>query len=184
MPSYFDFEVSLREVEPRIWRRFLLRRTLSFQALHEAIQDACAWQNYHLFCFYSTNSKQEPIAEAAHDEERMAPPAGQVRLSRYFTGHPPQACLYVYDYGDDWHHDVVLHNVVELPERFERRLLAGERAFPPEDCGGVPGYERMVEFRRTGIDTVEDDPAGLATWLGEWQPEGFELEQVKKQFDR
>ena len=184
MPEYFDFEVRLREIEPAIWRRFLLRKTLSFQALHQAIQDAGAWQDCHLFCFHSTHGRRTPIAEVAHDEERIAPPAGQVRLSRYFTGDPPQACLYQYDYGDDWYHDVVLRDVVAFTDRFERRLLGGERAFPPEDCGGVPGYERMVEFRRTGTDPVEDDSAGLATWLGAWQPEAFNLAGAKRRFDR
>ena len=185
MTEYFDFEVRLQEIEPAIWRRFLLRRTLSFQALHEAIQAASgSWRDYHLYCFYSTHGKPEPIAETPHDEERMAPPAGQVRLSRYFTGYPPQACLYLYDYGDSWHHDVVLRSVVRSSERFERHLLGGERAFPPEDCGSIPGYERMVEFRRTGVDTVEDDPRGLASWLGDWQPEAFDVDAARSQFDR
>ena len=38
MPRYYEFEVSLQELQPRIWRRFLLRTTATFAQLHQAIQ--------------------------------------------------------------------------------------------------------------------------------------------------
>ncbi|MBW3665866.1 MAG: plasmid pRiA4b ORF-3 family protein, partial [Actinobacteria bacterium] len=50
--AYLDVEVSLDEISPRIWRRFLLRDRASFLDLHHAIQDACGWDNTHLFAFF------------------------------------------------------------------------------------------------------------------------------------
>jgi hypothetical protein len=45
LPKYFDFEVSLCEVTPRIWRRFLLHSTATFSDSDVAIQEACGWWN-------------------------------------------------------------------------------------------------------------------------------------------
>ena len=49
--TYFDFTVSLQDVLPRPWRRFLITRSVTFAALHSAIQDACGWANSHLYQF-------------------------------------------------------------------------------------------------------------------------------------
>jgi hypothetical protein len=93
-------------------------------------------------------------------------------------------CEYLYDFGDDWVHDVKLVAVRSEKESFKRRLLDGERSAPPEDCGGVSGYEHMVRFVETGEDPVDHDPEGLAEWLGGWRPDAFELSQAKAMFDR
>ena len=47
MSKCFDLEVSLLEIEPRIWRRFLLNGVSTFEVLHSAIQDAFGWQRQH-----------------------------------------------------------------------------------------------------------------------------------------
>ena len=74
--------------------------------------------------------------------------------------------------------------VVTDKARFKRRLSAGRRACPPEDCRGVLGYERMVKFAMTGEDPWEDDPESLAEWLGDWNPDGFDLENEGAAFNR
>jgi len=51
IPRYYEFEVSLQEIQPRIWRRFLLRTTSTFTHLHDAIQDCFGWQDDHLWEF-------------------------------------------------------------------------------------------------------------------------------------
>ncbi len=54
VPKYYDFEVSLCEVTPRIWRRLLIPSTAKFSDLHLAIQEASGWWNYHLYAFRET----------------------------------------------------------------------------------------------------------------------------------
>ena len=81
-------------------------------------------------------------------------------------------------------HEVKLRRVVTDEARFKRRLLAGSRACPPEDCGSVPGYFRMVDFLETGEDPFGDDAIDLAEWLGSWSPDTFDLSAVKRAFDR
>ena len=141
MPDYFEFEVDLAEVKPRIWRRFLLPKTGTFLDLHQAIQDACGWLDYHLFSFYEKDPYGGSVAGIPDDRdmtEYEIPDASRKKLSTYFsTGEGKQkSCGYQYDFGDDWLHKVTLKGAAKLDEEFPRRLLAGERAFPHEDCGG------------------------------------------------
>jgi hypothetical protein len=78
---------------------------------------------------------------------------------------------------------VVLRGVEDRDERFQRRLIDGARAFPHEDCGGLPGYADCVKAV-IGDDLELDDPDGLRTWLGGWRPETFDLETAAAKFDR
>lgn len=185
MPTYFDVEVSLSTVYPLIWRRFLLRTTgTTFADLHRAIQDACGWWDYHLYRFdEATPGKLVGLAQSpidigeAYDD---TPPADKVPLASWVGKFAPRACQYVYDFGDDWVHDVVVRDIVESDERFFRRLIGGERSFPKEDCGSMPGFERILEFRRTGVDPYGEDDLGA--WLGDWQPD-VDIESRRAKFD-
>lgn len=184
MYQYYEFEVSLQEVEPRIWRRFLLRKEATFYELHQAIQDACGWEDYHLFDFKG-EPNGKPIAgipDPDEDKSTRDPDAKKVKLPSFFDIH--KTCLYEYDFGDGWMHDVRLVETVELPYKFKRALMAGERAFPPEDSGGVGGYERFVSFLETGEDEWSEDPEDLRRWLGGWTPERFDLRIIKTLFDK
>jgi hypothetical protein len=178
MPKYFEFEVSLREVKPKIWRRFLIQECATFMDLHEAIQEACGWLNCHLFVFHTSNGK--PIAGIPDDEYgEPDPDAEKVKLSSFFGRGGQKHCRYNYDFGDDWNHDIKCLRILELQANFERRLLDGGRAFPREDCGGITGYRDCVRVAKGG-----KDPEGLKKWLGGWLPERFDLELIQKRFDR
>jgi hypothetical protein len=187
MPKYFDFEVSLLGVEPRMWRRFLLKDTATFEDLHRAIQDAGGWEDYHLYEFRDSKGKKT-IARAPYEDsfdEEHAPAVGKVRLTSHFTRKGAK-CLYVYDFGDDWHHVVELKQVAEMAERFTRRLVDGARALPPEDCGGEWGYARCLAALGL-VDAGDFDTGDLEEtreWLGDWNPEEFDLAAVRKRFDR
>ena len=189
MPNYFEFEVALCEIRPRIWRRFLLRNTAVFYELHKAIHDSCGWWNYHLFVFRDANKRDPKVLAAIPSDEDLecygmpVPDARRRKLSSYFGEGKADSALYEYDFGDGWQHEVKLVRMVEEAGTFKRRLLAGERAFPHEDCGGIGGYLRCVEFLKTGKDSLEDDPEGLRTWLGGWEPERFDLAETRKYFD-
>jgi hypothetical protein len=90
---------------------------------------------------------------------------------------------YEYDFGDGWIHEVKLRDEVSLRESFKRRLLDGERATPPEDSGGQGGYERLLSVVENGVDPW-DELDVIKEWLGNWNPETFDLEALRTQFDR
>jgi hypothetical protein len=187
MARYYEFEVSLQDLQPRIWRNFLLRTTATFAQLHQAIQQSFGWESSHMWEFRLPTHRGRPIAGLPAGEEmgRPTPDAKAIKLSSYFTGvHVVEWCEYVYDFGDDWTHDVKLVAVRTDEAAFKRRLLQGERAAPPEDCGGTPGYERVVRFVETGEAPAGVDPDELKAWLNGWHPAAFDLARAKAGFDR
>ena len=81
---------------------------------------------------------------------------------------------------------VLLVEKILPPEKGQRYPLCikGKRACPPEDCGGAPGYQRMVHYVETGEDIYSDDAVDLSAWLGDWKPDAFDLEALRATFDR
>lgn len=188
MPRYFDFEVTL-VLPRRVWRRFLIHKAATFADLHLAIQDAFGWQNYHLFEFRHPGDRNKVIAgipDMDEYEDRKVPDAQKIPLKSHFWGlglQPPSWYEYEYDFGDSWLHEVKLRSEVSLPETFKRRLLDGERAAPMEDSGGEGGYERMVSVVEKGEDPW-DELEHVRSWLGDWNPERFEVEAARAGFAR
>ena len=88
-------------------------------------------------------------------------------------------CGYENDLGDGWRHDVRVVRRIEEPADLRQQLLDGARAFPPEDCGGLFGSDQCVE-----VATGGDDPDDRRDWLGNWDPDHFDLARLKKRFDR
>jgi len=68
-------------------------------------------------------------------------------------------------------------------ERADARPAAQPVRFPPEDCGGIPGYENCVAVVLDKATGEIDDPEYLRGWLGDWRPDQFDLAAAKKQFD-
>jgi hypothetical protein len=174
-------------VRASLWRRFLLKKTATFGDLHLAIQDACGWGNYHLFLFLKQNGRDFIAGLPDEAEGDEYPDARSVKLTSFFEPRGRQTCIYQYDFGDGWQHEVTYEGIERLQDRFTRRLVAGEGTFPPEDCGGTWGYERCVAAATGKGWRVEygDDAerAGLMAWLEGWRPDRFELERVRKEFD-
>lgn len=181
----YEFDVRLVGVSPPVWRRFRLDATGTFGDLHRAIQDACGWDDAHLFRFATLDGTA--IAGSAFDDGfgDAEPAAHTVPLARHFAVH--DRCVYEYDFGDSWIHEVTVVDRSAGPATFIRQLVDGDRAFPPEDCGGLPGYEQCVDVA-TGRDDTSDmygprDLDDLREWLGEWDPEAFDRDQVARWFD-
>jgi hypothetical protein len=181
--EYYRIEIRLLDVKPPPWRQFLLKKTATFEKLHAAIQDACGWSNYHLYAFRETD--KGPAIAGIPDDSYTAPDpdAKRVKLSSFFTAGGPARCIYQYDFGDDWWHEVRILEVASMPKRFVRQLLAGGRAFPLEDCGGVAGYLNCVAVVQDKATGEIDNPEELRKWLGDWHPEHFDLAAAKQRFD-
>lgn len=180
MPGYLDIEVSLDQVTPRPWRRFLLRERASFLDLHHAIQHACGWEDAHLFAFRNVGGA---VVAGLATDFGFGPPdpdAAKVRAGDYLKRR--WSVVYEYDFGDGWQHTVELKQAVNLEEKFVRRLLDGDRAFPPEDCGGVPGYADILAVV-SGGEACYHDTADLREWYAGWDPDAFDLDAARRAFD-
>jgi hypothetical protein len=187
MGGFYDIEVSLTGIQPRIWRRFLISSDATFGDLHNAIQDAFGWFDEHLWAFQVPGPDGSTIAGIPDEDDDYdtTPDAWKVSLSNYFDlGAGEDRCEYLYDFGDRWHHEVVLKGKVKGVGDFFQKLVAGERACPPEDCGGTAGYERIVSFLQTGIDPDGENAEVIAEWIGPWRPYEFHLGEFQEVFDR
>lgn len=86
---------------------------------------------------------------------------------------------YEYDFGDGWEHVIEVQKIVESnPGEAYPRCLAGKKACPPEDCGGVFGYYRMLEV---AADPEHEEYDEIIEWLGEdFDPEAFDIDEVNE----
>ena len=187
MHTHLEFEVSLLDIEPRIWRRFQLGAGDTFGDLHLAIQDSLDWDKDHMWAFHAVSRDRRMLAgPGAFDlgyESDEIPDAWDVKLTQHFR-RVSMACRYTYDFGDNWVHAVKLRQRVTSAERFQRRLVAGSRAAPKEDSGGTYGYWRLVERFETGNDPWGLDPDQDPDWIDDWNPEQFDLAAAKAAFDQ
>ncbi|MCC6175477.1 MAG: plasmid pRiA4b ORF-3 family protein [Chloroflexi bacterium] len=174
--SVHQLKVTLKRVRPPIWRRIQVASTIDLRRLHAVIQTAMGWTQSHLYEFeiggvaYGEPSPEdfEPIRSAKSTPlRRVAPESGIV-----FT--------YVYDFGDDWEHQIVVEKVMPPePRAANPRCIAGRRACPPEDVGGVWGYQEFLEAIR---DPSHPEHASMLEWIGgDFDPNAFDLDSVNQQ---
>ena len=178
----YQFKITLEEISPSIWRRIQVPENYSFWDLHVAIQDAMGWTDSHLHMFRILNPKTreevriEMPAENEFENDQESLVDFDERIADYFSMKNATA-EYEYDFGDGWTHKVELEGI--FPKASKQKYptcLAGERACPPEDCGGVGGYEEVVEAMSKPKHPRRDE---LIEWLGEkYDPEKFNAGKV------
>ena len=85
---------------------------------------------------------------------------------------------YVYDFGDDWQHEVTIEQVATSdPEIMYPCFVDGARRSPPEDCGGSPGFE---EFLEAVTDRRHPEHKRLLQWCGgTFDPDDIGLHEIK-----
>ncbi|NHZ72746.1 MAG: hypothetical protein GWP17_06655 [Aquificales bacterium] len=177
--TIYQLKVTLKEIQPLIWRRFQVRSDITFRELHKTLQVVMSWWNYHLHLFQVgslTITHEETLAE--WDEAGI--PDDAARLDVYVQ-QEGMTFVYEYDFGDSWQHELVLEKITLADETaVYPRCLAGERACPPEDCGGVWGYETFLEAVQ---DPKNPEHNSYLEWAGgTFDPETFDLDKVTQQF--
>jgi len=160
--------VDLEGADPPLWRRLELASDLFLDQVHDIIQAAFGWTDSHLHRFSSDPTRSGGQAEQYLcpfdvDEGDIGIPVGHVRLDEVLA-EPGDRLFYVYDFGDDWRHVIVLEAVL----LWERGLglavcTGGCRRGPAEDCGGVHLYQ-LVE---AAIDPGNAQAADAAGELSE-----------------
>lgn len=174
----YQLRLSLTGIRPPIWRRLLLRNDITLRRLHNTIQEAGDWWNYHLHEFVIVGmryGRTDPDWELPHLSD------AHVRL-RNLPWAEGDILRYAYDFGDHWEIDILLEKVLPIAEATgPARCLAGARAFPHEDAGGVGGYEFLCEALADPDHEEHDD---YRTWAGDWEPEAFDLEETNRRLAR
>lgn len=178
----YQFKITLKGIRPPIWRRIQVPSTYSFAQLHHAIQRAMGWYDEHLheFRILRPDTGLEaaiglPDANSFADEEVLD--ERRQKIAKYFSLANPKA-LYIYDFGDDWEHMVVLEKILPPGDGVVYPIcITGKRACPPEDCGGVWGYAELLEVLANPAHPRHQE---LKEWVGgEFDPEAFSPQEVR-----
>lgn len=160
-----QLKITLLHARPPIWRRILVADNLTFWDLHCAIQDAMGWTNSHLHEFQVGDPRSRDALRIGLPDEDMGDGvrAGwEVHVRPQLSSARPEL-RYVYDFGDGWEHSVRLEKTLPLDDGDYPRCVAGRRRCPPEDCGGIPGYARLLDVLANPQDP---EHAEMVDWAG------------------
>jgi hypothetical protein len=159
----YQLKVTLKGTKPPIWRRVLVDTSATLDQLHEVIQAAFGWWNYHLYEF-EFGRVRYGIPDPDWD---FGPPARDARTTHLDKVATDGASFtYTYDFGDNWEHKVTVEKVLGTsPVASLPACVDGRRAGPPEDCGGVWGYEDLIAIL---ADPSHPEHAERAEWASPW----------------
>jgi hypothetical protein len=183
----YQIKITLKDIDPPIWRTIQIPSTCTFWDLHSYIQDAFGWTNSHQHQFiYTDDSVEKPIIlgipmEPEFEDEEPVLPGWEHKIKRFFEGETSKI-EYVYDFGDNWQHTIELEEILEPVKGFKYPFCVdGARACPPEDCGGPHGYTGLLE---TLFDPSDPEHENTVAWVDSikgctFDPEQFYPAQVK-----
>ncbi|MDR0592388.1 MAG: plasmid pRiA4b ORF-3 family protein [Bifidobacteriaceae bacterium] len=194
-------------IKPMIWRRLAVSNQLDLADLHDVIQVAMGWEMEHLHAYrrwYPAGGSRAELPLVPNYEAEELGRAGlkrrglrseaDIQLSELFQ-RVGDKLEYTYDFGDSWEHVLRLEKIKPWdPDQPNARVLGGERACPPEDCGGVWGYlelldrlkDRPVRAIEPGDDAYDEDEDedGEDEWdwlvSSDFDPEHFDLAKVNR----
>ncbi len=171
--SIFQLKISLNGIKPPIWRRFLVPDNIQLSSFHILLQIVMGWTNSHLHQFISERTfygtPDDDFGMEIEDEDDF-------QLSDLLKKEK-DSILYEYDFGDSWEHKIVLEKILPVDADVEIPCcIKGRRACPPEDCGGVWGYQNLIEAIE---DPSNPDHDEMLEWVGEaFDPEAFSIEET------
>ena len=170
----YQLKITLIDAHPPIWRRVWIPGNFNLYLLHQVIQAAMGWTDSHLHQFiidgefYSLpfEDEVEDLDESLFKLEQIAP-----SVKRKF--------VYEYDFGDSWRHQVVVEKILPIdPNEKYPQCIKGKRACPPEDVGGVWGYETFLEALQ---DKQHEEHDSYMEWIGgEFDPEELDLAEINQ----
>ena len=175
----YALRLELEGIEPLIWRRLLVPAVIPLPKLHDVLQVAMGWTDSHLHSFrigdleYSTGSNIGDLNMLETKGRKLdALLAGTIREFDY-----------QYDFGDGWNHRIVVESIARPKDGWIYPLcVAGERACPPEDIGGPPGY---LAFLDTIANPDDEEHDSMLVWVGgAFDPEGFDINAVNRELRR
>ena len=170
-PQQLLLRVTMVGIAPPIWRLLLVPERFTLHQLHRLLQIVFSRLDYHLYEFRIGGRRFE-----APDPEATGEPSTKAKLAA-LEFKPGSRFIYLYDFGDGWEHDIVVEDVLPMPPEngwdWSPKLLDGDRAAPPEDTGGLPGYEALLQALR---NPDHPDHEEMRAWAGPtYDPEKFDV---------
>ncbi len=171
----YQLKVTLKGTRPPIWRRLQVRGSTTLLKLHTIIQIAMGWTDSHLHQFI-VGGMYYGMPDVEWDDDMQD--ERRIKLGQIVSAVKDRF-TYEYDFGDSWEHEIMVEKVLAPEPGAQYPIcLAGKRACPPEDVGGVWGY---AEFLDTIADPERPEHEEMLEWIGgSFDAEAFDLEAVNQ----
>jgi hypothetical protein len=172
----YQIKVTLKDSKPPIWRRIQVPGDVRLDTLHRILQVVMGWDDYHLHQFIVGGEYYgEPHPDYAMWGPEMRDES-RVRL-RQIAPREKSRFVYEYDFGDGWEHTLLVEKILPPEPGVDYpRCIKGKRACPPEDVGGIWGYDGFLETIANPDDPEHDV---MLDWIGgEFDPERFDLDEI------
>ena len=162
----FHIRIKLNNAPVKIWRELVVPSNITLELLAYVLIDAMGWQHEHLYQFvaknnvYYVNSFQ--MKERANSFmpffSRVVERNSEKTTLEMVLQPKGERMKFEYDFGDSWTHELWVKAARDYAPGEEPaiRLLKGQGACPPEDCGGVWGYAELLELRTKKRKTADD----------------------------
>jgi len=155
--------VSLEGADPLVWRQLELPSTMTLDRVHEVLQEVFSWEDCHLHAFETAYGAFGPPGEP--DPWLPGPGDEALVTLAQVAGEEGTDIAYVYDFGDDWRHAIVVDKIIPAtPGVSYPRCTAGWGETPEEDSGGIWTFNaqrattrRMVRRSSPGVDDVDHE---------------------------
>ncbi|MCD7869894.1 MAG: SEC-C domain-containing protein [Enterocloster clostridioformis] len=158
----YQLKITIKGSKPPIWRRVVVPEQFTFCQLHQVIQGAFGWCDYHLHKFEF--KKPGLLIRETWEEDDLAESCGcdvleeGTQIGTLITENP--RFIYTYDFGDTWEHQILMEKEVEYEYSYPQVLkYKGDNI--PEDCGGIGGYYDL-------LDKLDDPEAEDHDLMEEW----------------
>lgn len=185
--TIYQLKISIKGANPHIWRKILVKSTVSFYVLHIIIQTIFNWENYHLYQFDGDKSYTDSHAIEEYLEcDQDLKDALHYRISQELQQQKDKI-NYTYDFGDHWEHEIVLEKILEEDENIKYPIcIAGKRNGPPEDCGGIWGYSDIINAIETKkyneFEHLLDEDGNF--YYEDLNPSYFDKDEINKNLHR
>jgi len=177
----FQFKIGIKNVSnPPVWRRIQVPSQWSFDLFHKAIQAGFGWEDNHLYLFSPNGWGSEPCIGSPQWDDAKCQNASKLQLRNFFQKEKDKL-VYIYDFGDDWIHDIWLEKILD-DNKINAELIDGRGKCPPEDCGGSFAFMDLKEIL---VDPAYPDYEEIREWFGlemddNWDPASINLQILKK----
>ncbi len=174
-PSVFTLRIELADSVPTIWRQIEIDSRATLEVLHHVLQAAMGWTDSHLHEFEIAGKR---YAKPEEDEYGDGPETlDEALFTLKDLLKKGKAFAYIYDFGDGWRHRITLETITPSSRSIcdvgSAWIEDGQRACPPEDCGGIWAYKDFLKDYAEEPDGTE--ALDFRDWAGmDFDPERFD----------
>jgi hypothetical protein len=175
MTNLYQLKIQLKNITPTIFRTVVVPESITFDELHQTIQLAMGWCNYHLYQFIIDRHNYILIPNEEFDFGNTYN-AKKYKISDYFSTIK-KSIVYEYDFGDGWQHTVTLQKIILNTNNTKKAIcIKGARSCPPEDCGGPWGYQNLLKILASKKGEEYEE---MIEWIDEdFDSEYFDIDEV------